>query len=144
MNERSRRTHISPINIRVQLLHIRKGNHVSLQCATKLLQQPNQRIKLSLVCGRLFANRRVVWMSFSELTVCLILDEAQGKEDVGDELLLGTCRSLDYIPRRVANYRREISPSIELRVHISVHRNLGTYRCCFDGRRFFQELNTRM
>jgi len=80
---------ISPINTRVQLLHICKSNHVSLQYAITLLQKSNQRIKLGLVCGRLLANRHVVWMPFSELTVCLILDEAEGKEDVGDELLLG-------------------------------------------------------
>jgi len=82
-------------------------------------------------------------MSFSELTVSLILDEVEGKKDMGDELLLGMCRSLGYISRRVANYRKEISPSIELRVDI-VHRNLGMYCCCFGGRRFFQELNARI
>ena len=47
-----------------------------------------QRIKLGLVHGRFVSNRHVVWMPFSELANCLILDEAEGKEDVGDELLL--------------------------------------------------------
>ena len=51
-------------------------------------------------------------MPFSELTISFILDEAEGKKDMGDELLLRTCRT---IPRRVANYRKEISPSIEPR-----------------------------
>ena len=97
LNEGSRRTHVSPINIRVQLLHIRRSNHASLQCATTLLQQLNQRIKFGLVCGRLLANRRVIWMPFNELTVCLILDEAERKEDVGDKFAPGTRRSLGYI-----------------------------------------------
>lgn len=138
LNEGSRRTHISPINTRVQLLHIRESNHVSLQYATTVLQKPNQHIKLGFVCGRLLANRHVVWMPFSKLTVCLILDEADGKEDVGDELVL-EC----YFFCRITSYRRKISPSMELSGNISVHRTLGTYRCCFGGRRFFQELNTR-
>ena len=62
-----------------------KVTNVSLQHATTLLQKPNQRIKLGLVCGRLLANRHVVWMPVSELTVCLIIDEAERGKNVGDE-----------------------------------------------------------
>ena len=60
----------------------------TLSYAITLLQKSNQRIKLGLVRGRLLSNRHVAWMPFSELADCLILDEAEGKEDVGDELLL--------------------------------------------------------
>ena len=74
--EKQGETHISPINIRVQLLHIpwrsSKGKYVLLQCATTLLQRPNQRIELGLVCGRRLANRNVFWMPFSKVIVCLI------------------------------------------------------------------------
>ena len=72
----------------MQFLHIRKSNHVSLQHATTLLQKQNQRIKLDLVCGRLLPNRHVVWMPVSELTVCLIVDEAEREKNVGDEPIL--------------------------------------------------------
>jgi len=114
----------------MQLLHIRKSNHISLQYATTLLQKLNQGIKLGFVRRRLFAYMSVVWMPFSELTVSFILNKAEGKEDMGDELLLRTCRT---IPQRVANYRKEISPLIEPRFDTCVHRNLGTYRFCFGG-----------
>ena len=65
-----------------------KYNHVSLQYAMTLLQKSNQRIKLGLVGRRLLSKRHVVWMPFSDLADCLILDKAEGKEDVDDELLL--------------------------------------------------------
>ena len=43
-----------------------------------------------MVCGRLLANRHVVWMprAVSELTVCLIIDEAEREKNVGDEPIL--------------------------------------------------------
>jgi hypothetical protein len=139
-NEGSSQTHISPFNTRMQLLHVRKGNHVSLQYTTMLLQKPDQRIKLGSICGRLLVNRNVVWMPFSELTVCLIIYEAEGKEDVGNVLVLE--RSL-LCRERVANYKKKMSRSIDIRGKTSLHRIFGTYRFCFGGRRFFQELNMR-
>ena len=51
-----------------------------------VVHKPNQRIKLGLVSGRLLANRHVVWIN--ELTVRLIINEAEGKEDVAGGLVL--------------------------------------------------------
>ena len=72
----------------MQLLRKCKSNHVWHQYATTLLQKPDQRIKLGSICGRLLVYRGVVWMPFNELTVCLKIDKAEGKEDVGDVLVL--------------------------------------------------------
>jgi hypothetical protein len=62
-----------------------------------------RKFKLGSVCGRRLANRNVVWMPFSELIGCyFVIDEAEGKKDVSNELL---------VLRSVANYILE-SPSI--------------------------------
>ena len=89
----------------MHLLHIRKGNHVSLQHATTILQKQDQRIKLGSVCGRLLVKRNVVYMPFSELTASLIIDEAKGEKDVGGVLVL-ECSLLLW--EREASYRKEI------------------------------------
>ena len=89
----------------MHLLHIRKGNHVSLQHATTILQKQDQRIKLGSICGRLLAKRDVVWMPVSELTACLIIDEAKGEKDVGGELVL---ESSLLLREREASYKEKI------------------------------------
>ena len=82
--------------------------------------------------GRLLANRHIVQMPFGELTVCLIIDEAEGEKNVGDWLIL-EC-SL-FLRERGASYRKDINKfNMDLSGKISVRRNFGTYRFCFGGR----------
>ena len=80
-------------------------------------------------------------MPVSELTASLIIDEAKGEKDVGGVLVL---ESSLLLREREASFRKEIQVQQYISVgKISLHRNFGTYRFCFGGRRFFQELNAR-